>query len=65
LEDLHAGDCAGNFPFLWVQLANFMPRLPEPTQSGTGWPGLREAQSMTLKLPNTGQAVIIDIGQER
>ena len=27
------------------------------------WPGLREAQSMTLKLPNTGQAVIIDIGQ--
>jgi len=53
----------GDFPFLWVQLANFQPRQDEPTQSSVGWPGLREAQSMTLKLPNTGQAVIIDIGQ--
>lgn len=53
----------GNFPFLWVQLANFTARLPEPTQSSGSWPGLREAQSMTLKLTNTAQAVIIDIGQ--
>jgi sialate O-acetylesterase len=53
----------GDFPFLWVQLANFQPRENQPTQSSVGWAGLREAQSMTLKLPNTGQAVIIDIGQ--
>jgi len=53
----------GDFPFVWVQLANFMARTPGPTQTADGWPGLREAQSMTLKLPNTGQAVIIDIGQ--
>jgi sialate O-acetylesterase len=52
----------GNFTFLWVQLANFMARTPGPTQTSAGWPGLREAQSMTLSLPNTGQAVIIDIG---
>jgi len=52
----------GDFPFLWVQLANFRPRNPDPTQTIDGWPGLREAQSKTLKLPNTGQAVIIDIG---
>jgi len=53
----------GDFPFFWVQLANFMARNPEPTQTADGWPGLRDAQSKTLKLPNTGQAVIIDIGQ--
>jgi sialate O-acetylesterase len=53
----------GDFPFLWVQLANFHDIEAEPTQTSGGWPGLREAQSMTLKLPNTGQAVIIDIGQ--
>ena len=52
-----------NFPFLFVQLANYMPREANPTQGEAGWPGLREAQHMTLKLPNTGEAVIIDIGQ--
>jgi sialate O-acetylesterase len=53
----------GDFPFLFVQLASYMPRVANPTQTADGWPGLREAQSMTLKLPNTGQAVTIDIGQ--
>jgi sialate O-acetylesterase len=53
----------GDFTFLWVQLANFMKRDDQPTQSDGGWPGLREAQNMTLALPNTGQAVIIDIGE--
>jgi sialate O-acetylesterase len=53
----------GDFPFLWVQLANYHPREIEPQQTSLGWAGLREAQSMTLKLPSTGQAVIIDIGQ--
>lgn len=51
----------GDFPFLFVQLANFMARADQPTD--TNWALLREAQSMTLSLPNTGQAVIIDIGQ--
>jgi len=50
----------GDFPFFFVQLANFMARSPEPQQSA--WAELREAQSMTLALPKTGQAVIIDIG---
>ena len=52
-----------DFPFIWVQLANFMARQPEPVQESGGWPGLREAQHMTLSLPNTGEAVIIDVGQ--
>ncbi len=49
------------FPFFWVQLANFMKADSIPVQSG--WAELREAQSMTLQLPQTGQAVIIDIGE--
>jgi len=48
------------FPFLFVQLANFMQTKPEPDESS--WAELREAQLMTLELPNTGMAVIIDIG---
>jgi sialate O-acetylesterase len=52
----------GNFPFYWVQLADFMNEKPEPTESE--WAELREAQTMTMKaLPNTGEAVIIDIGE--
>ena len=52
----------GNFPFYWVQLADFMAEKPEPADSA--WAELREAQTMTMKrLPNTGEAVIIDLGE--
>lgn len=52
----------GDFPFYWVQLADFMGESVEPMDSA--WAELREAQTMTMsKLPNTGQAVIIDIGE--
>jgi sialate O-acetylesterase len=51
----------GEFPFLFVQLANFMAVDAEPVDSA--WAELREAQLMTLALPNTGMAVIIDIGE--
>ena len=51
----------GDFSFLFVQLANFMAVNPEPVESA--WAELREAQLMTLSLPNTGMAVIIDIGE--
>ena len=45
----------GDFPFYWVQLADFMPEKPEPGDSG--WAELREAQTMTQdKLPNTGRS---------
>jgi sialate O-acetylesterase len=50
----------GDFPFGFVQLANFKARKPQPADSD--WAELREAQSMTLSLPKTGMAVIIDIG---
>ena len=50
----------GDFPFLFVQLANFQPRNTEPMEDS--WAELREAQTMALELPNTGMAVTIDIG---
>jgi sialate O-acetylesterase len=49
------------FPFLWVQLANYMEAKPQPGESE--WAELREAQRLTLALPKTGQAVILDIGE--
>lgn len=52
----------GDFPFYWVQLADFRAEQDEPAESD--WAELREAQTMTMsKLPNTGEAVIIDIGE--
>ncbi len=51
----------GDFPFLWVQLANFMAPDEQPAESN--WAVLRESQSAALELPNTGEAVIIDIGE--
>lgn len=47
----------GEFPFLFVQLANYQP--PNPAAN---WPLLRESQTMALALRNTGMAVTIDIG---
>jgi sialate O-acetylesterase len=51
----------GSFPFLFVQLANYMESSKEPQESE--WAELREAQTMALLLPNTGMAVTIDIGE--
>jgi sialate O-acetylesterase len=50
----------GDFPFLFVQLANYM--TPQKNPSEGGWANLRESQLTTLSLPNTGMAVTIDIG---
>jgi len=46
----------GDFPFLFVQLANY--RAP----ADSAWPELREAQRQALSLRNTAMAVTIDIG---
>lgn len=52
----------GDFPFYWVQLADFRDEKSEPAESD--WAELREAQTMTMdRLPNTGEAVIIDLGE--
>jgi sialate O-acetylesterase len=52
----------GDFPFLFVQLASF--RANNGTSAtGSTWAELREAQTQTLALPNTGMAVTVDIGE--
>jgi sialate O-acetylesterase len=50
------------FPFYFVQLANWHASKAEPDQSD--WAELREAQTMTLREPQSGMAVTIDIGDE-
>jgi len=46
----------GDFPFLFVQIANFKSN---PTEA---WAAIREAQRRALSLSNTAMAVTIDIG---
>jgi sialate O-acetylesterase len=55
IEDWRARWGEGDFPFLFVQLANF--------KTNGWWPVLRESQTETLHLANTGMAVAIDIGE--
>jgi len=50
----------GYFPFIWVQLANFGQ---ESVVENNGWPFVREAQDMALKLPYTAMATAIDVGE--
>lgn len=51
----------GNFPFLYVQLPNYMETYPEPRESN--WAVLRQTQLESLKVPNTAMAVAIDLGE--
>ncbi|MBN2775281.1 MAG: sialate O-acetylesterase [Prolixibacteraceae bacterium] len=51
----------GDFPFFFVSLANYMRAVDVPSESE--WAELREAQTLTLNLPNTGMAMAIDIGE--
>jgi sialate O-acetylesterase len=53
----------GDFPFLFVQLANFKEPYNEPQEDD--WAELRETQTKTLSLKNTGMAVSIDIGDAK
>ncbi len=46
----------GDFPFLFVQIANWK------TEPDGRWPEVRDAQRKALALRNTGMAVTIDIG---
>jgi sialate O-acetylesterase len=56
IEDWRKQWQIGDFPFLYVQLANFKSKPLEV------WAPIREAQRRTLELRNTGMAVTIDIG---
>ncbi|HYF29807.1 MAG TPA: sialate O-acetylesterase [Chitinophagaceae bacterium] len=51
------------FPFYFVQLANYGADKGTNQNGGSNWAELRESQAATLRLPNTGMAVTIDIGE--
>lgn len=53
----------GDIPFYFCQLANYMDKTDAPGDSA--WAELRDAQSATLSLPNTGRAVLIDVGEAK
>ena len=57
IKDWRARWGQGDFPFYYVQIAPFNYR-----QNNTACAELWEAQAMTLKVPNTGMAVTVDIG---
>jgi sialate O-acetylesterase len=52
------GPATNLLPFHWVQLAGFTQPVAEPGPSS--WALLREAQTLAMALPATGQAVILD-----
>ncbi|MCV9927727.1 sialate O-acetylesterase [Flavobacterium sp. LS1R49] len=54
----------GDFPFYYVQLSTFN-EFNGNSKVGSKWAELREAQTETLKLPNTGMAVTTDIGNAK
>ena len=56
IEDWRKQWQIGDFPFLYVQIANY---TSTPLET---WAPIREAQRKTLSLRNTGMAVTIDIG---
>jgi len=56
IEDWRRQWGAGDFPFLYVQIANFKSGPSE------NWAAIREGQLQTLELRNTAMAVTIDIG---
>ena len=56
----------GDFPFISVQLPNFMAPQEKPSEGVGGWQLTREEFFKTLTLvPNTGMAVTIDIGETK
>ena len=54
----------GDFPFYFVQLASYNADYGN-SEKGSTWAELREAQTMTLSLPNTGMSVTTDIGEAK
>lgn len=51
----------GDLPFIYAQLPNFMEVQYTPSESQ--WAELREAQLLSLSVPNTAMAVTIDLGE--
>ena len=69
INDWRRGWGQGDFPFLYVQLANYVSDKSKPDHPAepeeSAWAELREAQSAALSLPRTGMVVTTDLGEPR
>jgi len=54
----------GDFAFEWVQLPNFRAPQQKPSET-TGWVVVQNEMLKTLRIPNTGMAITIDVGDEK
>jgi len=61
IQDWRAQWKQGDFPFYFCQLANCGGKNAKPGEDS--WAELQEAQAEALKLPHTGQAVLIELGE--
>lgn len=52
----------GDFPFAWVQLPLYKKPQADPVEE-SGWAIVREQMLKTLKVPNTGMAITLDLGE--
>ncbi len=51
-------------PFLYVQLPNMMEGSGfHPENDSSGWAEMRDVQRQALRIPNTGMATILDVGE--
>jgi len=62
IKDWRTNFSNGDFPFYLVQLPNMNSINSNSQHGGSDWAELRESQTSSLKLPNTGMAVTIDLG---
>lgn len=69
IEDWRRTWGQGDFPFLFVQLPNYIPDKTKPDHpaepEASAWAELRDAQLHAMHAPNTGMAVTIDLGDPR
>lgn len=61
IRDWRARWNQGDFPFLYVQLASFLP-VTKNSNAGSAWSELRDAQRLAINQINTGMAVTTDVG---
>jgi len=61
IADLRQRWGRGDLPFYFCQLAEFQQKSATPGESA--WAELREAQTTALKMPNTGQAILLGTGE--
>lgn len=54
----------GDFYFYWCQLAQFKAPNDQPLDND-GWATVLDQQRLTLSLPNTGMAVLNDVGEAK